>query len=116
MNSRARDSRAMDSRTMRDITSYCEHFLECFGKFLNTFLCMYTHFTISSRLTCIPMALPVPQNGPACPSKWPKSQCGNFFNIKKGFYCESFLECFLSVYTHFYTCTLILLSLEGLYT
>ena len=63
MNSRARDSRAMDSRAMRDITSYCEHFLECFGKFLNTFLCMYTHFTISSRLTCIPMALPVPQNG-----------------------------------------------------
>ena len=94
MNSRARDSRAMDSRAMRDITSYCEHFLECFGKFLNTFFCMYTHFTISSRLTCIPMALPVPQNGPACPSKWPKSQCGNFFVSKRGFIVKVFWSVF----------------------
>ena len=56
--------------------------------------------------------LTVPQNGPACPSKWPClslkmalpiPQNGPnvnvviFFYIKKGFYYDSFLECFISV-------------------
>ena len=71
-----------------------------FWKCLYTFLYMYTHFVMSSRLLCIPvaylslkMALPVPQ-------KWPQCQCGNY--IKKGFYCERFLECFGSVYCHIF--------------
>ena len=86
-----------------------------FWKCLHTFLYLYTHFVMSSRLACIPMALPVPWNGPACPSKWPYCPSCNFFFYQKYFHLESFWECFGSVYTHFYTCTLILLCLVGLY-
>ena len=54
------------------------------------------------------MALPVPQNGPAYPSKWPQCQCGNFFYIKKGFYYDSFFrvfyKCLNTFVIHVHTC------------
>ena len=59
---------------------------------------------------------------PKSPSKWPCLSLKNgpnvnvvIFYIKKGFYCERFLGCFGSVYTHFYRCTLILLCVVGFY-
>ena len=92
-----------------------ESFWECFGN-------VYTHFyTCTHILLCLvgfhvfqgpclslEMALPVPQNGPTVPPVI-------IFFYQKYFHLESFLECFESVYTYFYTCTLILLSLVGLY-
>ena len=78
-----------------------------FWKCLYTFLYMYTHFVMSSRLVCIPMALLSLKMALPVPQKWPQCQCGNFFISKRVLLWkvfEVFWKClytFLYMYTHF---------------
>ena len=74
-----------------------------FWKCLYTFLYMYTHFVMSSRLVCIPMALLSLKMALPVPQKWPQCQCGNFFISKRGFIVKGFwsvLEVFIHIFIH----------------
>ena len=81
-----------------------------------TSILIHTHINFVSLLSLDIFNGPtVPPIWPYCPCKCPYCPIVKCYLYKNSFNMESFWECFGNVYTHFYTCTLILLCLVGLH-